>query len=110
MKRYAIVIEDAGTNLAAYVPDLPGCIATGRIEEEVEQLIREAIELHLEGMAEDGLTIPEPSSQVEYVDVPTTGGALPNGNGAPPRGEMAFAAINTGARAPPARRGCYIPS
>jgi predicted RNA binding protein YcfA (HicA-like mRNA interferase family)/predicted RNase H-like HicB family nuclease len=73
MKRYAIVIEDAGTNLAAYVPDLPGCIATGRTKEEVEQLIREAIELHLEGMAEDGLAVPEPSSQVEYVVVNAKG-------------------------------------
>jgi predicted RNase H-like HicB family nuclease len=69
MKRYAIVVEDAGTNLAAYVPDLPGCVATGRTKEEVERLIREAIELHLEGMIEDGLPIPEPSSQVEYVEV-----------------------------------------
>jgi predicted RNase H-like HicB family nuclease len=69
MKRYAIVVEDAGTNLAAYVPDLPGCVATGQTKEEVERLIREAIELHLEGMIEDGLPIPEPSSEVEYVEV-----------------------------------------
>jgi predicted RNase H-like HicB family nuclease len=69
MKRYAIVVEDAGTNLTAYVPDLPGCVATGRTKKEVERLIREAIELHLEGMAEDGLPIPEPTSQVEYVEV-----------------------------------------
>ncbi|HEY2908791.1 MAG TPA: type II toxin-antitoxin system HicB family antitoxin [Gemmataceae bacterium] len=69
MKRYAVVIEDAGTNLAAYVPDLPGCVATGRSTGEVERMIRAAIELHLEGMAEDGLPIPEPSSRVEYVEV-----------------------------------------
>jgi len=69
MKRYAIVVEDAGTNLAAYVPDLPGCVATGKTKKEVEKLIREAIEMHLEGMAEDGLPIPEPSSRVEYVEV-----------------------------------------
>lgn len=69
MKRYAIVIEDAGSNLAAYVPDLPGCIATGDTEKEVERLIREAIALHLEGMVEDGIPIPEPSSRVEYVEV-----------------------------------------
>jgi predicted RNase H-like HicB family nuclease len=69
VKRYAIVVEDAGTNLSAYVPDLPGCVATGRTKEEVERLIREAIELHLAGMAEDGLPIPEPSSLVEYVEV-----------------------------------------
>ncbi len=69
MKRYAIVVEDAGSNLAAYVPDLPGCVATGETAEEVERLIREAIEIHLEGLAEDGLPCPEPSSRVEYVEV-----------------------------------------
>ncbi len=67
--RYAIVIEDAGANYSAYVPDLPGCIATGATVQEVEQNIREAIEMHLAGMREDGDPIPLPSSQVEYVDV-----------------------------------------
>ena len=71
MKRYAIVVEDAGSNFAAYVPDLPGCVATGDTIEEVGRLIREAIALHLEGMAEDGEAIPEPSSRVEYVEVNT---------------------------------------
>jgi predicted RNase H-like HicB family nuclease len=71
VKRYAIVIEDAGTNFAAYVPDLPGCIVTGKSTAEVERLIREAIEIHIEGMIEDGLPIPEPSSRVEYVEVNT---------------------------------------
>ena len=69
MKRYAIVVEHAGPNWAAYVPDLPGCVATGDTAEEVGLLIREAIALQLEGMAEDGLPIPEPSSRVEYVEV-----------------------------------------
>lgn len=69
MKRYAIVIEDAGTNLAAYVPDLPGCVATGQAEGGVQKLICGAIALHLEGLSEDGLPIPEPSSLVEYVEV-----------------------------------------
>ena len=69
MRRYAIVVEDAGTNLAAYVPDLPGCVATAKTEQELTRLIREAIEVHLEGMAEDGLPIPEPSSRVDYVEV-----------------------------------------
>jgi predicted RNase H-like HicB family nuclease len=69
MKRYAVVIENVGTNFAAYVPDLPGCVATGETQEEVERLIRGAIELHLAGLAEDGLPIPEPSSRVEYVEV-----------------------------------------
>ena len=68
--RYAIVIEKAPSNHAAYVPDLPGCIATGATVTEIESLIREAIEFHLEGLKTDGLPIPPSSSQVEYVDVP----------------------------------------
>ena len=67
--RYAIVIEKAPVNYAAYVPDLPGCIATGATVAETESLIREAIEFHLEGLKEDGLPLPPPSSQVEYIDV-----------------------------------------
>jgi predicted RNase H-like HicB family nuclease len=70
MKRYAIVIEKASTNYAAYVPDLPGCVATGATVEETESLLREAIDLHLDGLREDGLPIPEPASVVEYLDVP----------------------------------------
>jgi predicted RNase H-like HicB family nuclease len=69
--RYAVVIEKAENNYAAYVPDLPGCVATGRTVEETEQQIREAIEFHLRGMREDGLPIPEPVSHVDYVEVPT---------------------------------------
>ncbi len=69
MKRYAIVLEKAGSNYSAYVPDLPGCVATGATLREAEQLLREAIELHIEGMREDGQPIPEPSSRVEYVEV-----------------------------------------
>jgi predicted RNase H-like HicB family nuclease len=67
--RYAIVVEKAGENYSAYVPDLPGCIATGKTPEETEQLIREAVKLHLNGLREDGLPIPQPSSRVEYVEV-----------------------------------------
>ena len=67
--RYAIVIEKAENNYAAYVPDLPGCLATGQTIEETEQQIREAIDLHLRGMREDGLPIPEPSSSVDYVEI-----------------------------------------
>ena len=67
--RYAIVIEKAENNYAAYVPDLPGCVATGHTIEETEQQIREAIDLHLRGMREDKLPIPEPSSSVDYVDI-----------------------------------------
>ena len=67
--RYAVVIEKAENNYSAYVPDLPGCIATGTTVEEAEQLIREAIEFHLTGLQEDGVPIPQPSSQVEYIEV-----------------------------------------
>ena len=67
--RYAIVIENAGGNYSAYVPDLPGCIATGETLAETEQAIREAIEFHLDGLREDGDPIPPPSSRVEYVEV-----------------------------------------
>ncbi len=67
--RYAVVIEKAESNFAAYVPDLPGCVATGATVKEVEKLIQEAIELHIEGMRADGIAIPEPKSRVEYVDV-----------------------------------------
>jgi predicted RNase H-like HicB family nuclease len=67
--RYAIVIEKAENNYAAYVPDLPGCVTTGETIEETEQQIRDAIEFHIRGLREDGLAIPEPSSKVNYVDV-----------------------------------------
>jgi predicted RNase H-like HicB family nuclease len=67
--KYAVVIEKANSNYSAYVPDLPGCIATGKTIEEVEIEIRNAIEFHLEGMKQDGQTIPLPSSAVEYVEV-----------------------------------------
>jgi predicted RNase H-like HicB family nuclease len=66
--RYAIVIEKAEGNYSAYVPDLPGCVATGATVQEVESQIREAIEFHLEGLREDGLPIPAPASRVEYVE------------------------------------------
>ena len=69
IRRYAIVIEKGSTNYGAYVPDLPGCVATGDTVEETEQLLREAIVLHVEGMKQDGLPIPEPSSVVEYMEL-----------------------------------------
>jgi predicted RNase H-like HicB family nuclease len=69
MKRYAIVIEKAAANYSGYVPDLPGCFATGATVQETELLLREAIDLHLEGLREDGSPIPEPSSVVEYLEV-----------------------------------------
>ncbi len=67
--RYAIVIEKAESNYAAYVPDLSGCVTTGATIAEVEDNIREAIELHIAGLREDGESIPPPSSEVEYVDI-----------------------------------------
>jgi predicted RNase H-like HicB family nuclease len=69
MKKYAIVVERAARNYAAYVPDLPGCVATGLTVEETERNLREAIELHIEGMREDGLEVPDPSSVVDYVEI-----------------------------------------
>jgi len=67
--RYAIVIEDAGTNYSAYVPDLPGCVATGSTVKKTETAIREAIEFHLDGLRADNIPIPRASSRVDYVEV-----------------------------------------
>ena len=67
--RFAIVIEQAGDNLSAYAPDLPGCIATGATLDEVEARMRDAIAFHLEGLRADGLAVPSPSSRVEYIEV-----------------------------------------
>ncbi len=67
--RYAIVIEKAEGNYSAYVPDLPGCAATGATLAEVEAEIREAIVFHLEGLREDGVPIPEGASQVDYIEI-----------------------------------------
>jgi predicted RNase H-like HicB family nuclease len=66
--RYAMIIEKGKRNYSAYLPDLPGCIVTGESPEEVEQRMREAVEVHLRGMREDGLPIPEATSLVEYVE------------------------------------------
>jgi predicted RNase H-like HicB family nuclease len=65
--RYAMIIEQGERNYSAYLPDLPGCIATGKTIEELKQRMSEAIELHLRGRREDGLPIPEPTSLAEYV-------------------------------------------
>jgi predicted RNase H-like HicB family nuclease len=65
--RYAIVIEKSPNNYSAYVPDLPGCIATGDSVDHVKAEIREAIRFHIEGMEEDGLIVPPPSSSVDYI-------------------------------------------
>ncbi len=68
MMRYAVVIEKAEGNYSAYVPDLPGCVATGKTIETVEREIREAIRFHVDGLRSDGLPVPEPSSIIEYVE------------------------------------------
>jgi predicted RNase H-like HicB family nuclease len=69
MKRYAVIIERAPNNFSAYVPDLPGCVATGATIEQVEREIREAIEFHIEGLRGAGEPIPEPTSELTYVEV-----------------------------------------
>jgi predicted RNase H-like HicB family nuclease len=66
--RYAMIIEEGERNYSAYLPDLPGCVATGKTLEEVKRRMREAVELHLRGMREDGQPVPEPTSIVEYVE------------------------------------------
>jgi predicted RNase H-like HicB family nuclease len=68
MMRYVVVIEKAENNYSAYVPDLPGCIATGPSVEAVEQEIREAIRFHIDGLKEDGLPIPPPTTIADYVE------------------------------------------
>lgn len=67
--KYAVIIEKAANNYSAYVPDLPGCVATGKTREETAQNIREAIAFHLEGLREEGMPIPEPQTSAEFVEV-----------------------------------------
>lgn len=66
--RFAMIIEQGEQNYSAYLPDLPGCIATGKTIEELKQRMAEEIELHLRGLREEGLAIPEPTSLAEYVE------------------------------------------
>ena len=66
--RYAVVIEKAETNYSAYVPDLPGCVATGTTVAEVEAEIRHAIRFHIDGLKADGMSVPPPTSIAEYVE------------------------------------------
>jgi predicted RNase H-like HicB family nuclease len=67
--RYMVVIEQGLDSFGAYVPDLPGCIAAGETQEEVLQLIREAIQFHLEGLKDEGASVPQPHSYSEFVEV-----------------------------------------
>ena len=69
--RYAIVIEKADNNYSAYVPDVPGCIATGTTVDEVKRNLAEALQFHFEGMRADGDSVPTPSSTVDYLDLLT---------------------------------------
>ena len=69
MSRYLIIIERTGTGFSAYSPDLPGCVATGRTRQEVEQEMREAIEFHIEGLRLAGEPVPEPRSDAAYCEV-----------------------------------------
>jgi predicted RNase H-like HicB family nuclease len=66
--RYAIIIEKGDQNFSAYVPDLPGCVSTGKTIEEVKRNIREAVEFHLDGMRDDGQPIPPPSAVSDYIE------------------------------------------
>jgi predicted RNase H-like HicB family nuclease len=67
--QYAVIIENSQTGFGAYVPDLPGCVAVGETEEQVRELIRDAIEFHIDGLREDGKPVPTPSVRIEYVEV-----------------------------------------
>ena len=69
MKKYLVVYERAGKNYSAFCPDLPGCAATGSSKREVEKNIKESICLHLEGLKEDNLPVPEPRTSINYVQV-----------------------------------------
>jgi len=66
--RYVVVIERAGKNYSAYVPDLPGCVATGRTVQAVEAEIRATVRFHIDGLLADGLPVPQPTSIAEYID------------------------------------------
>ena len=69
MKKYLIIVEKTDTGYSAFSPDVPGCGSVGDTKDEVERNIQEAIEFHIEGLREDGLPIPAPSSSVEFVEV-----------------------------------------
>ena len=68
-KRYLIVMEATNTGYSSYSPDLPGCVATGSTESEVEQRMRQALELHVAGLREQGEPVPEPQSSSSYVEI-----------------------------------------
>lgn len=75
MSRFLIIIEKGDANYSAYAPDLPGCIATGQTLEEIEENMRQAIRMHLEGILEDREPLPVPQTTAEYLDIPIPGSA-----------------------------------
>ena len=72
MYRFLIVVEEANGNYSAYSPDLPGCVATGHTREQITRNMHEAMELHVRGLLEDQLPVPQPRSFAEYVAIPST--------------------------------------
>ena len=69
MHRFLIVIEKSNGNYSAYSPDLPGCVATGRTREQIKHNMQEALELHVQGLLEDNLPVPESHAYAEYIAV-----------------------------------------
>lgn len=69
MSRYLVIIEESATGFSAFLPDLPGCVATGATRDEVENAMREGVEFHLEGLRESGEPVPPPCSTAAYVEV-----------------------------------------
>jgi predicted RNase H-like HicB family nuclease len=67
--RYPVIIEKANKNYSAYSPDLPGCVATGATTDETLERMREAIRFHIEGLKKEGFAIPEPSTEVKFIDI-----------------------------------------
>ncbi|HME51017.1 MAG TPA: type II toxin-antitoxin system HicB family antitoxin [Candidatus Lokiarchaeia archaeon] len=78
MYRYLIVVEKAGYNFSVYAPDLPGCVATGKTREEAESKMHDAIEMHLHGLVEDHVDIPEPQASAEYVIIKSLADVVEN--------------------------------
>ncbi len=70
MRKYAVIIEKTATGYSSYVPDLPGCIATGKTKEQVEEFIYEGIQLHIEALLEEGLPVPIPTTEAEMLLIP----------------------------------------
>ena len=69
MSRYLVIIEESGTGYSAFLPDLPGCVATGATRDEVEKAMREGVEFHVEGLRESGEPVPRPRLMAAYVEV-----------------------------------------